>query len=173
MLGAMNIHVIYHAAPEDRERFRQIAFDLTHLREHIMTVSTQVQAVLTLAQQNSSLVTSVDLGMKALSQQVSDLQAQIAAIVPGNVLGPDDIAALGTAATDLQSSISTLQTDIPANTSAVGTTSAPATGQGATSSQTAPAATGAPAVAPSASADAQAASQATPLPGTGAPASGS
>jgi hypothetical protein len=54
--------------------------------------------------------------MKALGKQVSDLQAQISALPVGNVLSDEDKSALATAASDLDNSINTLQTDIPANT---------------------------------------------------------
>lgn len=81
-----------------------------------MTVSTEVQNLLDLARQNSSMVVSVDAGMKALSAQVAALLVQIANQTPS--LSDDDKAALTEAAGDLQTSITTLQSDIPANTSA-------------------------------------------------------
>lgn len=87
-----------------------------HLEKLLMTVSTEVQNLLDLARQNSSMVVSVDAGMKALSAQVAALLAQIANQTPS--LSDDDKAALTEAAGDLQTSITTLQSDIPANTSA-------------------------------------------------------
>lgn len=81
-----------------------------------MTVSTEIQAVLDRAKQNTSLVASVDLGMKGLSMQVADLQAKINALPAGNVLSDDDKAALSEAASNLDTAIVTLQKDIPANT---------------------------------------------------------
>ena len=79
-----------------------------------MTVSAEVQKILDDVEQNKSIVASVDLGMKALQQQVADLQNQIANQTPS--LSAEDKAALASAASDLESSISTLQSDIPANT---------------------------------------------------------
>lgn len=149
-------------------------------------ISTQVQAVLDRAKQSQSLVQSVDLGMQALRKQVSDLQAQIAALQPGNTLDADDISALSEAAGDLDASIATLQSDIPANTPAAG---APANSSGAITDPANPG--NAPGSAPASSgvqgsdgaasqdpaaaasqhqADSDAAAAAKPLAGTGAPA---
>lgn len=81
-------------------------------------ISKEVQAILDRAKQNSSLVASVDLGMQGLSMQVADLQAKINQLPAGNVLSDDDKAALSEAASNLDTSIATLQKDIPANTQA-------------------------------------------------------
>lgn len=89
---------------------------LLTIQRELHMISAEVQAILDRAKQNSSLVQSVDLGMKALGQQVSDLKAQIAAMPVGNVLSDEDKAALTEAASNLDTSISTLKDDIPANT---------------------------------------------------------
>lgn len=79
-------------------------------------ISQEVQAILDRAKRNTSLVQSVDLGMKALSVQVTDLQAKINALPVGNKLSDEDKAALSEAASSLDTAITTLQADIPANT---------------------------------------------------------
>jgi hypothetical protein len=102
------------ADASERDRWHALFSMLVAMEERLMTVSAEVQAVLDDARQNKSLVQSIDLGMKALQQQVTDLQNQINNQSPS--LSDDDKAALAEAADDLSSSISTLQADIPANT---------------------------------------------------------
>ena len=91
------------------------------LREILVTVSAQVQALLAQVALNTSIEASADLGIKALSAQIADLASQVAALqaqiaAGGAPLGADDINALATAVTELQTSATTLQADIPANT---------------------------------------------------------
>ena len=81
-----------------------------------MTISAEVQGILDQARQTQSLVKSVDLGLKAQAQMISDLQAQIAALQAGAPLSADDKAALAETAADLSTANITLQSDIPANT---------------------------------------------------------
>lgn len=113
-----------HRCNEERDLLIDIvgqnAFIIQYLRELHTMISAEVKAILDRAKQNSSLVQSVDLGMKGLSKQVADLQAQISALPAGNVLSDDDKAALSEAASDLDTAITTLQSDIPANTQANG-----------------------------------------------------
>lgn len=92
-----------------------------------MAVSQEVQDVLDKAKQNGSLVQSVDLGLKALQTQVNDLKTQINDLNTNRPLSDDDKAALVEASTDLANSITTLQSDIPANTDAPTTGGAPVT----------------------------------------------
>lgn len=113
----MKFDHVHHLSPVDRELFRGIFGMLSIIHEDQMTVSAEVKAALDLVRQNTSMVTSVDAGMKALSLQVSQLQDQIANQSPS--LSADDKLALAEMATDLQGSISTLQGDIPANTTTV------------------------------------------------------
>lgn len=101
---------------DDRELILRWDNRLAMMEELLMAVSAEVQQVLDLAKQNTSVVASVDLGMKALKQQVADLLAQIASGTPS--LSQDDKDALTATATEIQGSITTLQADIPANTGA-------------------------------------------------------
>lgn len=100
--------------------YGQNTFIITFLKESNMALSKEVQAILDRAKQNTSLVQSVDLGMQGLSKQVADLQAQISGMQPGNVLSDEDKAALAEAASNLDTSIAMLQSDIPANTPQAG-----------------------------------------------------
>lgn len=85
--------------------------------EHLaMTISAEVSGLLDQARQTQSLVKSVDIGLKAQGLQITDLQAQIAALQAGAPLSADDKAALAEAASDLSDANTTLQSDIPANT---------------------------------------------------------
>lgn len=80
-----------------------------------MALSAEVQALLDQARSLTSVVASVDAGMKALTAQVQQLQADIKS-TPS--LSDEDKAALVEATNDLTNSIATLTADIPANTSA-------------------------------------------------------
>lgn len=91
--------------------------DMGALREKVAMISKEVQDVLDRAKQSTSLVQSVHLGMQGLQQQVSDMKAKIDSLPVGNVLGDDDKAALQEAANNLDTTINTLKSDIPANTS--------------------------------------------------------
>jgi hypothetical protein len=95
-----NIHVHHH-------------FNPSKIEESLMAISAEVQALLDQARQNTSLVASVDLGLKAQAAQIADLQNQIAAL-PG--LSDEDRAAIVEATADLAAANATLQADIPANT---------------------------------------------------------
>lgn len=150
---ALHFHTHHHHHAPGSEHGADILAKLAALGEQLMTISDEVQAVLDLARQNDTLVGSIDQAMKALGIQVTDLQNQLNALSANAPLSPDDKAALLEAASDLQTSIKTLQADIPTNVSAVQ-----------------PAPTAAPSVPAAAAdqhaADAQAASQAQPLAGT-------
>lgn len=84
-------------------------------QRNISMISAEVQKILNQARESSSLVQSVHLGMQGLGKQVADLQAKIDSLPVGNVLGDDDKAALQEAASQLDSTINTLRSDIPAN----------------------------------------------------------
>ena len=86
------------------------------LKGILMAISAEVQTILDQARANSVLVTSIDLRQKAMEKQISDLQAQIAALPVGTPLGADDKAALLEASGDMATSISTLTADTTANT---------------------------------------------------------
>lgn len=105
--------------------YGQNRFIINFLTEYTMALSKEVQAILERAKQNTSLVQSVDLGMKGLSKQVGELQATISGMQPGNVLSDEDKAALAEAASNLDTSIAMLQSDIPANTQADPTANQP------------------------------------------------
>jgi len=94
-----------------------------------MTVSAQVQSALDAIRQTQSLVKSVEDGLAVQNgmladqaKQIADLQAQIAA---GGQLGADDIAALAETNADIAAVNTSLQNDIPANTSPANTSKAP------------------------------------------------
>jgi len=87
-----------------------------NLIKEIKMISAEVQALLDQAKKNTSLVASVDLGLKAEAQQIADLQAQVAALPTGTALSDEDKAAIVEATADLAASNATLQADIPANT---------------------------------------------------------
>lgn len=85
-----------------------------------MAISSQIQDLLDQVKLNTSIEQSADLGIKALTAQISDLAQQVTAlqaqIAAGQPLGADDIAAVASAVNDLKNSATTLQGDIPANT---------------------------------------------------------
>lgn len=81
-------------------------------------ISAEVATVLERVKQNTSLVQSVDLGLKAQAKQIADLQAKIDSMPAGGVLSQEDKDALTEAAGDLDQTNTQLQSDIPANTQA-------------------------------------------------------
>lgn len=85
-----------------------------------MAVSQQVTDLIAQVKANTSVEQSADLALKALAVQITGLGNQIAAlqaqIAAGATLGADDIAALAQSVTDLKTSATTLQADVPANT---------------------------------------------------------
>jgi len=107
----MKFDHVHHLSPVDRELFRGIFGMLSIIHEDQMTISAEVQAALDLARQSVTLSASVDAGMKALTAQVATLQATIDA----GGLSPDNKSALSEIASDMQTTINTLQGDIPAN----------------------------------------------------------
>lgn len=117
------------AKATERERAHLLFSLLLAMEEKLMTVSAEVQKILDDVKQNKDIVASVDTGMKALQQQVKDLQDQITNQTPS--LSAEDKAALTSAASDLESSISTLQSDIPANTTPAGGSGGSGGGSGA------------------------------------------
>lgn len=110
----LDIHVHHHDATGP------IMAGISVILRELQMISPEVKAILDRAKQNTSLVQSVDIGMKGLSKQVADLQAKIDSLPVGNVLSDEDKAALVEAAGDLDGAITTLQADIPANTQASG-----------------------------------------------------
>lgn len=85
-----------------------------------MAISPEVQAALAGVRALNTFVPSVDAGIKALQAQITALQNQIANQSPS--LSDDDKAALLEMTNDTQGMLTTLQTDIPANTPAAPTT---------------------------------------------------
>ncbi len=149
-----DIHIHHHMDPEQRAL-------LLDIREGLIMISAEVQAMLDKARESATLVASVDAGMSALRMQLDEQGKKIDALQVAAAATPttpavsgisaEDKAALLEGASILDTTISTLQRDIPTNVTAV---VAPAP---------------APVIADPASheEDARAASQATPLPGTG------
>ena len=120
-------HHFHIHGPSEREIAGIVAAAISPIMSRLMTISQEVQNVLDKAKQNGSLVQSVDLGLKALQAQVGDLQKQIDSLKANQTLSDDDKAALVEAGNDLAASITTLQSDIPANTDAPQPSNTPAT----------------------------------------------
>lgn len=112
-------HIHYHNLNE-REIIRAVEKILSPIMRKLDMISQEVQDVLDKAKQNNSLVGSVNDALTALGKQVSDLQAQINDLQTNHPLSDEDKSALVEASGDLASAITTLQTDIPANTPAAG-----------------------------------------------------
>ena len=117
-MAIVTVRHIHEFSLDDRELVVRAINLLASIYEVTMTVSAQVQTVLDLARSNSTLVTSVDAGMKALMLLVTDLKNQIANQTPS--LSDDDKAALVSTATEIQNSISILSADIPSGTPQAG-----------------------------------------------------
>lgn len=151
-----DVHYHHHMDPEQRRL-------LLDLREGLIMISAEVQAMLDKAKQSVVLVNSVHAGMSALRLQVSELNQRIAEIpatkpatdetpaVAG--LSDEDRGAILEVTADLDRTITTLGNDIPTN---VTTIVAPKEDRKMTPEQE-----------QTHDEEAQAASEAKPLPGTG------
>jgi len=96
-----------------------------------MAVSQAVQANLDAVRQTQSLVKSVEAGLAVQNQMIADQGMKIAALqaqidAGGAPLGADDLAALAETNTDLAAVNTSLQADIPANTTTTSPAPAPA-----------------------------------------------
>ena len=123
--NVIEVHHYHHFPEASSGHGHGISAQLAFLGNTLMTVSDAVAELLTLAQENQTLVGSVSSVMQALnvqlaaqSAQITQLQAQLAA---GGTIGPDDLAAIATSTADLQASVTQLQADIPTNVTTVGT----------------------------------------------------
>lgn len=81
-------------------------------------ISQEVQNLMDQAEKNVSITQSLDAGFKALTLQIATLQNQVAALTADGVLTAAEKQQIVNTTSDLAASFSTLQADIPANTSA-------------------------------------------------------
>lgn len=96
----------------------EIDAKLNHLIEKVetlMALSPQVQALVDDVTANTDAVNAALAGLAAEAKQISDLQAQIAAIQPGQPIDADDLAAITAAASQLGQTNTALTAAIPAN----------------------------------------------------------
>jgi len=96
-----------------------------------MAVSQVVQANLDAVRQTQSLLKSVEAGLAVQTQMIADQGMKIAALqaqidAGGAPLSADDLAALAETNTDLAAVNTSLQADIPANTTTPAPPPAPA-----------------------------------------------
>ena len=82
----------------------------------LMAISAEVQKVIDDIAANTSIAKASAAALVLEAQQITDLQAQIAALQAGTVLSAEDKAALVQGAADLESTNTALQTATPANT---------------------------------------------------------
>ena len=112
----INVHHYRNLSSESRSQADRLEHKLAHMEKMLMAISAEVQKVIDDITANTSLVKSVDAALKLQGTQITDLQAQIAALQAGSVLSAEDKAALVQAASDLEATNTTLQADVPANT---------------------------------------------------------
>ena len=93
---------------------------LATLEKFQMAISAEVQKVIDDIAANSSIAKSSAAALGLLAQQITDLQAQIAALQAGGVLSAEDKAALVQGAADLEATNTALQAATPASTPAAG-----------------------------------------------------
>ena len=86
------------------------------LKGNIMSLTAEVQALVDQVAANTSAEASAAAAEKQLATQIADLQAQIAAIVPGAAISPEDLAAIVASTSSLKDSMTALVGAIPANT---------------------------------------------------------
>jgi hypothetical protein len=80
-----------------------------------MALDQNVQTLIDEVANNSNLVASAIAGLKVESDQITALQAQIAAIPPSQPIDAEDLAALQKAVGDLKDTNAQLQTAVPAS----------------------------------------------------------
>ena len=81
-----------------------------------MSLTAEVRALVDQVAANTSAEASAAAAEKQLATQIADLQAQIAAIVPGAAISPEDLAAIVASTSSLKDSMTALVGAIPANT---------------------------------------------------------
>lgn len=114
----IDIYHYHHHSPDIRE----ILTRLETLETFIMALDPAVQKIVDDVAANTSLAQSALAALsaesdqiKALQQQVTDLQTQLA---NGTPISAENLAALGAAATALEATNTALQPAVPANTPA-------------------------------------------------------
>jgi len=80
-----------------------------------MALQADVQALVDAVTANTNAVQAAIAGLQAEAKQIADLQAQLAAIVPGQPVDAEDLASIQKAVTDLGATNTALQTAVPAN----------------------------------------------------------
>lgn len=115
------------------EQLRNIHSMLLIIKEEteaLQMIPSEVQALMDEAKKLTDIGPALDSGFKAMAIQIGALQNQVAAMQTGVVLTDADKLAIQGATSELASTFSTLQNDIPSGT---GVTPAPAPSTGAVS----------------------------------------
>lgn len=106
---------ILHHLGDLVRNLRQLLDAPTNVKGMIMALQADVQSLVDAVKTNTSAVQSMkqsfDLEAKQIAEQgrkITELQAQIAAIQPGQPVDAEDLAAIKQAASDVESSNSTL-----------------------------------------------------------------
>lgn len=93
-----------------------------HLKGMIMALQADVQHLVDQVAANTSAVAAAASALEVEAKQIADLQAQLAAIIPGDPIDAEDLAAIKTAADQLQQTNIQLQAAVPANATPAVTT---------------------------------------------------
>lgn len=80
-----------------------------------MSLQPAVQDLIDKVTANTNAVQAAVAGLAAEAKQISDLQAQIAALQPGQPVDAEDLAAITAAAAQLGETNAALATAVPAN----------------------------------------------------------
>ncbi len=106
-------------------RWRDFSHEFNRMERLLMALDTNVQELINQVANNNSLVGSVVAGLKVESDQITALQAQVAALTAqigsaGSApIDPEDLAAITKAVSDLKDTNTQLQTAVPASTPGV------------------------------------------------------
>ena len=96
----------------------EIDAKLNHVLEKVgilMSLTPQVQTLVDEVTANTNAVQAALAGLAAEATQITALQAQIAALQPGQPIDAEDLAAITKAVADLGSTNTALTTAVPAN----------------------------------------------------------
>jgi hypothetical protein len=104
------------ARPSEIELYHMLVHIIVHQETHFMALTAEIQKVIDDIAANTSIAKSSAAALKLEAQQITDLQAQIAALQAGTVLSAEDKAALVQGAADLEQTNTDLQAAVPAGT---------------------------------------------------------
>lgn len=96
-----------------------VAMNAPHvIRNELMAIQASIQKLIDDVAKNRDLVQSVRAAQDLQNQQIADLKAQLASIVPGQPVDEENLTAINAAVATIEETNAALETAIPASTHA-------------------------------------------------------